>query len=147
MPYKMLYLARRAATVSWEDWPRTWKSHAIFASQFPAMSGTIDWMRYTTRVDDPSLGMYQALIEARLGVIRERLFEDAADEVRLGINALSAPIFRDDNEFIGIIGIIGTSVEIGTPPSLPLIATLHHVAGALSAELNCRIYSERGLIK
>lgn len=56
MAYKMLYLARRAPTVSWEDWPRTWKSHAIFASQFPAMSGTIDWMRYTTRVDDPALG-------------------------------------------------------------------------------------------
>jgi len=53
MGYKMLYLARRAKTVSWEDWPKTWKSHAIFASQFPAMSGTIDWMRYTTRVDDP----------------------------------------------------------------------------------------------
>jgi len=56
MAYKMLYLARRASTVSWEEWPRTWKSHAIFASQFPAMSGTIDWMRYTTRVDDPTLG-------------------------------------------------------------------------------------------
>lgn len=56
MPYKMLYLARRAKTVAWEDWPRTWKSHAIFASQFPAMTGTIDWMRYTTRVDDPALG-------------------------------------------------------------------------------------------
>jgi hypothetical protein len=56
MAYKMFYLARRAKTVSWEDWPRTWKSHAIFASQFPAMSGTIDWMRYTTRVDDPALG-------------------------------------------------------------------------------------------
>lgn len=56
MAYKMLYLARRASTVSWEDWPRTWRSHAIFASQFPAMSGTIDWMRYTTRVDDPALG-------------------------------------------------------------------------------------------
>lgn len=53
MSYKMLYLARRAANVSWEDWPRTWRSHAIFASQFPAMTGTIDWMRYTTRVDDP----------------------------------------------------------------------------------------------
>jgi len=56
MAYKMLYLARRAPTVSWEDWPRTWKSHAIFASQFPAMSGTIDWLRYTTRVDDQRLG-------------------------------------------------------------------------------------------
>jgi hypothetical protein len=53
MAYKMLYLARRAHNVAWEDWPRTWKSHAVFASQFPAMDGTIHWMRYTTRVDDP----------------------------------------------------------------------------------------------
>jgi hypothetical protein len=53
MAYKMLYLARRAKDVAWKDWPRTWKSHAVFASQFPAMDGTIDWMRYTTRVDDP----------------------------------------------------------------------------------------------
>jgi len=56
MTYKMLYLARRAKNVAWEDWPRTWKSHAVFASQFPAMDGTIDWMRYTTRIDDPALG-------------------------------------------------------------------------------------------
>jgi DNA-binding IclR family transcriptional regulator len=87
------------------------------------------------------------LIEARLGVIRERFFEEAIDEVRLGINAVSAPVFRDNNELIGIIGIIGTSVEIGTPPSRPFVATLHGIAGALSAELNCRIYYERGLIK
>ena len=52
----MLYLARRAPTVPWDEWPRTWKSHAIFASQFSAMSGTLDWVRYTTRVDDPALG-------------------------------------------------------------------------------------------
>ena len=52
MGYKMLYLARRSATVAWADWPRTWRSHAIFASQFPAMSGTIDWMCYATRVAD-----------------------------------------------------------------------------------------------
>jgi IclR family acetate operon transcriptional repressor len=87
------------------------------------------------------------LIEARLGVIRERFFEDAVDEIRLGINALSAPVFRDNDELIGIIGIIGTSAEIGTPPSRPFIAALHGVAGSLSAELNCRIYYERGLIK
>jgi hypothetical protein len=48
----MLYLARRARTVSWAEWPRAWKSHAVFASQFPALSGTINWLRYTTRVDD-----------------------------------------------------------------------------------------------
>jgi IclR family transcriptional regulator, KDG regulon repressor len=86
-------------------------------------------------------------IESRLRAIRERFFEDANDEVRIGISALSAPVFRDDNEFVGIIGIIGTSAEIATPPSRPLVATLQRVAGSLSAELNCRIYYERGLIK
>jgi IclR family transcriptional regulator, KDG regulon repressor len=86
------------------------------------------------------------IIEARLRLIRERFFEEADDEIRLGINALSAPVFRDNDEFIGIIGIVGTSVEIGTPPAAPLIATLHRIAGSLSAELNCRIYYERGLV-
>ena len=86
------------------------------------------------------------LIEERLNVIRERLFEDAADEVRLGINALSAPVFRDNEELVGIIGIVGTSAQIVTPPPRSLIHILHHVAGTLSAELNCRIYHERGLM-
>lgn len=82
-------------------------------------------------------------IDARLRLIRERFFEDANDEVRMGINALSAPVFRDDDQLAGIIGIIGTSSEIGSPPAKPLIATLHQLAGALSAQLNCRIYFER----
>lgn len=86
-------------------------------------------------------------IEERLRLIRERFYEDANHEVRLGINALSAPVFRDDNQLAGIIGIIGTSEEIGTPPSRPLITTLHRLAGALSAELNCRIYYEQSLVK
>ncbi|MGH8140341.1 MAG: IclR family transcriptional regulator [Steroidobacteraceae bacterium] len=87
------------------------------------------------------------LIESRLRAIRERFFEEAVDEVRLGINAVSAPLFRDDGQLVGIIGIVGTSAEIGTPPARSLVATLHRVAGALSAELNCRIYYERGLVK
>jgi DNA-binding IclR family transcriptional regulator len=89
----------------------------------------------------------RSLIEARLRLIRERFYEEAVDEVRLGINALSAPIFRDDDEFIGIVGIVGTSVQIGSPPPRPLILKLQRVAAALSAELNCRIYYERGLVK
>ena len=35
----------------------------------------------------------------------------------------------------------------GAPPARPLIATLHRVVGTLSAELNCRIYYERGFMK
>ena len=51
MTYKLIYLARRATTVSREDWPRTWRSHAIFASQFPVLEAGIEWMRYCTRID------------------------------------------------------------------------------------------------
>jgi hypothetical protein len=57
MTYKLVYLARRAASVSREDWPRTWKSHAVFASQFPALEAEIAWMRYCNRaeIDAPGL--------------------------------------------------------------------------------------------
>lgn len=51
MTYKLVYLARRAQTVSRADWPRTWKSHAVFASQFPALAAKIAWMRYCNRMD------------------------------------------------------------------------------------------------
>ena len=89
----------------------------------------------------------RAEIESRLELIRERFFEDAVDEVRLGINALSAPVFGEAAECVGIIGIVGTSVEIPSPPPPPLIRTLHRVAALLSAELNCRIYFDRGLAR
>jgi len=55
MSYKLIYLARRAKTVTREDWPRTWKSHAIFASQFPVLEAEIQWMRYCNRIDLPML--------------------------------------------------------------------------------------------
>src|SRR6185312_776859 len=87
----------------------------------------------------------RAAIEARLDLIRERFCEEAVDEVGLGINALSAPVFRDATECVGIIGIVGTSAEIPSPTPQTLIRTLHRVAGLLSAALNCRIYFDRGL--
>jgi DNA-binding IclR family transcriptional regulator len=88
----------------------------------------------------------RAAIDERLDAIRKRFYEDAVDEIRMGITAVSAPVFRDADELVGIIGIVGTSAEIGSPPR-SLITTLHRIAGALSAELGCRIYSERGFLK
>jgi len=55
MSYKLIYLARRAKTVAREDWPRTWKSHAIFASKFPVLEAEIRWLRYCNRIDEPTL--------------------------------------------------------------------------------------------
>jgi DNA-binding IclR family transcriptional regulator len=86
-------------------------------------------------------------VEARLPAIRERFFEEAVDEIRLGINTLAAPVFRGDGELAAVISILGTTAEIGTPPRKALIAALHRAAGLLSAELDSRVYYERGLIR
>ncbi len=54
--YKLIYLARRAAGVALEDWPRTWRSHAVFASQFPSMAMSLDSLFYCCRIPTPSIG-------------------------------------------------------------------------------------------
>ncbi len=60
MTYKLVYLARRATNVSREDWPRTWRSHAVFASQFPVLETEIAWMRYCNRADTSLPGISAA---------------------------------------------------------------------------------------
>ncbi len=52
---KLIYLARRKPGISREDWPRTWRSHAVFASQFSVAGSRIEWMRYCNRIDSPQL--------------------------------------------------------------------------------------------
>jgi hypothetical protein len=52
---KLIYLARRNPGISREDWPKTWKSHAVFASQFAVAGSRIEWMRYCNRIDAPEL--------------------------------------------------------------------------------------------
>ena len=60
MTAKLIYLARRAATVVRDDWPPTWRSHAVFASQFPVLEAKIDWMRYCNRIDSDMPGVSPA---------------------------------------------------------------------------------------
>lgn len=55
MNAKLIYLARRKPGTPREDWPRQWKSHAIYASQFPAIEASLEWLRYGNRVDQPML--------------------------------------------------------------------------------------------
>src|ERR1700761_2063677 len=55
MSYKLIYLARRKPTVSRADWPKTWRSHAKFASQFPGLPAGITFARYCNRIEQPTL--------------------------------------------------------------------------------------------
>lgn len=55
MNNKVIYLARRAKGLSRDEWPRAWKSHAVFASQFAVATSRIEWMRYCNRIDQPEI--------------------------------------------------------------------------------------------
>jgi hypothetical protein len=53
--YKLIYLARRNPAIRPEDWPRAWRSHAVFASQFPVIGGRINGLFYCSRLASPTL--------------------------------------------------------------------------------------------
>jgi hypothetical protein len=55
MDYKLIYLARRNPQISPDDWPRAWRSHAVFASQFPVIGARISRLFYCSRIHEPVL--------------------------------------------------------------------------------------------
>jgi hypothetical protein len=55
MDYKVVYLARRNPTITPEDWPRTWRSHAVYCSQFPAVGASIRHLLYCNRTLNATL--------------------------------------------------------------------------------------------
>lgn len=54
MTYKLIYLARRNPATSRDDWPRGWRSHAVFASRLPALEANFAYIRYCSRLDAPA---------------------------------------------------------------------------------------------
>ena len=55
MEFKLIYLARRNPLIMAQDWPRTWRSHAVFVSQFPAVTASLGRLFYCDRVREPML--------------------------------------------------------------------------------------------
>jgi IclR family KDG regulon transcriptional repressor len=84
-------------------------------------------------------------IRERLARIRERLYEDAPNEILIGINALSAPILRDADELVGLIGIVGSIQDIPSPARPEQIEWVRGCGAALSEALHARLYAERGI--
>jgi uncharacterized protein (TIGR02118 family) len=52
MEFKLIYLAKRNPSIKAEDWPRTWRSHAVFASQFSTVATTFTRVMYCSRMLD-----------------------------------------------------------------------------------------------
>ncbi len=53
--FKVVYLAKRNPSVKAEDWPRTWRSHAAYAAQFPVIYAEFSSIYYCARVLQPSI--------------------------------------------------------------------------------------------
>jgi len=53
---KMLYLARRNPSISAEDWPRTWRSHAAYAATILTLDARLSSLFYCSRILEPMLG-------------------------------------------------------------------------------------------
>jgi DNA-binding IclR family transcriptional regulator len=86
------------------------------------------------------------VIQARLRRIRENLYEDAPHEVMVGINALSCPLFRDDDVLVGVVAMLGTTADLTCPPKKDVLRSLYRTAEAISVALKCDIYQRRKLV-
>lgn len=84
-------------------------------------------------------------LEARLALIRERLYETAISETVVGINTIAAPIFDRDGKLIGAVGILGSVQFIPDPPEARQVAAVQACAAAISAEFGSGAY--RGIVQ
>ena len=84
-------------------------------------------------------------VRRRLAVIRERLYEDAPNEVLTGINTLAAPILRDGDALVGMIGIVGSIQDIPSPAPPGQVDLVRGCAAALSEMLEGTLYRTRGI--
>jgi len=84
-------------------------------------------------------------VRARLERIRARLWEEAPDEAMLGINVVAAPVLRDGDELVGIVAIVGSILDVKSPPDRRQLALVQGAAAALSAMLEGGAYRERSI--
>lgn len=84
-------------------------------------------------------------VRQRLALIRERLWEEAPNEALIGINVLAAPVLREGDELVGIIGMIGSVQELPAPPAPDYLSLLQGAAAQLSEKLGSHLYRHRGI--
>lgn len=84
-------------------------------------------------------------VRHRLAAVRERLYEDAPNEVLTGINTLAAPILRDGDALVGMIGIVGSIQDVPSPALPRQVDLVRGCAAALSDMLEGTLYRTRDI--
>lgn len=80
-------------------------------------------------------------LRERFAAIRERMWDTADGEIIEGVNTLSVPILRDENELAGVFSIVGLSSNIPADPDPHQLEVLHRQARLLSESLNGMAYA------
>lgn len=86
-----------------------------------------------------------SLIQRRLALIHEQLFEHAPNETLMGINVLSAPVFKNEGELIGILSLVGSVQHLPAQPEVKTLELLQGCASVISKYFQSSNYDRLGL--
>jgi DNA-binding IclR family transcriptional regulator len=84
-------------------------------------------------------------VRERLAAIKDRLWEDASNEILVGVNFVACPILREGEELVGILGIVGSVQDLPSPPTADVLRLLQGAAADLSDKLGGRSYKTKGI--
>ncbi len=88
---------------------------------------------------------WHARLDKRLAAIRKNLYETAPNETLIGINVLSAPVLRGEDELVAIVSVVGSIQHLADPPGEAVRDAVLGVAAALSRFMGSAVYEARGI--
>lgn len=74
-------------------------------------------------------------LAVEIELVRKRGWADAPEEIFTGINAIAAPIFRDDGKLFGSLALVGSVHYLSNPPAPEMVASLSSAASRISQAL------------
>lgn len=74
-------------------------------------------------------------LSAEIELVRGRGWADAPEEIYTGINAIAAPVFRDDGQLFGSLALVGSVHFLSNPPAPAMVGALRNAADRVSRAL------------
>ncbi|MCU1513392.1 MAG: hypothetical protein JWO10_482 [Microbacteriaceae bacterium] len=137
MAYKEIYLARRNPSIAEEDWPRTWRSHAVFVGSL-GVGGPIELMLYNSRqygVDAPGVTTEYDGVALLSYATQAQMVRELSSEVQSQIDTDELRVF-DGNVPAFTLFAVETSVAGGAPTEFAVIRFLARPEGSTEGEFS-----------
>ncbi len=84
-------------------------------------------------------------IRQRLARIHEQMFDSTAGESPYGIHSLAAPVLDEQGNFVASVGVLGTGVQIKSPPSADQVRLVQLCAASISRAMGSDAYDRIGI--